>query len=380
MSRYTNAAAMETLEGRRLFAAHIVGDSTVYSTIQAAVDAARPGAVINVDAGVYNELVTVNKALTLHGAFAGVDARSASRGVNETIIQGEDFGGGNRSSAFHVTASHVTIDGFTVRDSLSVSKYGAGIVLAPGTSASHVLNNIILDNVAGLYLANASKTAATVIQHNVFANNNAHGDNSGRGIYTNGGISGGKLNNVVIDSNTFVGNLGDGTTGAPEAAIGLESRKAHSQANITITNNVMKGNGKGLLLYNIDTLTLRDNTIINSISTTSAAIRIEGNVNNAIIRHNLVTSNSGAALWLSDTFGGPNTGITLKYNDFTGNSGKTIIVDKNSYTGTLGTKNNRLKTSNKTHYDNDHGHIWPSLSKLKKALTQLLARMRVLKT
>src|SRR3954470_10879596 len=69
----------EPLEGRQLLAAHIQGDATVYNTIQSAVDAATPGAIINVDAGTYSEWVVVNKSLTLRGAKAGVDARSNTR-------------------------------------------------------------------------------------------------------------------------------------------------------------------------------------------------------------------------------------------------------------------------------------------------------------
>src|SRR5258708_4558064 len=47
-------ALFERLECRQMLAAHIVGDPTVYATIQAAVDAAAPGAVINIDAGAYS--------------------------------------------------------------------------------------------------------------------------------------------------------------------------------------------------------------------------------------------------------------------------------------------------------------------------------------
>src|SRR3954462_834934 len=61
----------EALETRQMFAAHIVGDLASYATIQAAVNAAMPGAIINVDAGVYSELVTINKQLTVRGAQAG---------------------------------------------------------------------------------------------------------------------------------------------------------------------------------------------------------------------------------------------------------------------------------------------------------------------
>src|SRR6476661_1020228 len=69
----------ELLEGRSYLSAHIVGDATVYSTIQAAVTAATSGATINVDAGTYSELVTVSKPMTINGAQAGVDARNNIR-------------------------------------------------------------------------------------------------------------------------------------------------------------------------------------------------------------------------------------------------------------------------------------------------------------
>src|SRR6185312_11512567 len=61
---------------------------TPYCTIQAAVNAASPGDIINVAAGTYSELVTVNKALTLTGAKQGVNASDASRGSGETIVNG----------------------------------------------------------------------------------------------------------------------------------------------------------------------------------------------------------------------------------------------------------------------------------------------------
>src|SRR5690348_10790628 len=86
---------IERLEGRLFLAAHIVGSSTVYATIQAAVDAAAPGATITVDAGNYPELVGVNKSLTIKGAQAGVDARSnirAASPANESVVCGESVG------------------------------------------------------------------------------------------------------------------------------------------------------------------------------------------------------------------------------------------------------------------------------------------------
>ena len=54
--------------------ATIAGDATntLYSTIQAAVNAANSGGTVNVVAGTYNETVSISKALTLNGAQAGI--------------------------------------------------------------------------------------------------------------------------------------------------------------------------------------------------------------------------------------------------------------------------------------------------------------------
>src|SRR5438477_11997743 len=62
---------------------HVPAD---YPTIQAAVAAANPGDIIEVDPGSYPVSgANINKALTLKGAKAGVDARGAGRGTGETV-------------------------------------------------------------------------------------------------------------------------------------------------------------------------------------------------------------------------------------------------------------------------------------------------------
>src|SRR3954468_24552286 len=87
--RFQNHNALELFERRQLFAAHIAGSSTIYATIQAAVNAAAPGAAVTVDPGVYSELVFVDKSMTLLGAQAGVDGRSTNRdgtsGAGESV-------------------------------------------------------------------------------------------------------------------------------------------------------------------------------------------------------------------------------------------------------------------------------------------------------
>src|SRR4051812_12644234 len=110
-------AGFEALEPRQLFNATIVGSPTVYTTIQAAVNAALAGQTVNVDAGTYPELVTVSKSLNIRGAQAGVDARLNTRqtGVGESVVTGTTTSTGSRTSGFYITADNVTIDGFVVQ-------------------------------------------------------------------------------------------------------------------------------------------------------------------------------------------------------------------------------------------------------------------------
>src|SRR5436309_6845189 len=80
---------------------HVQCPAATYTTIQAAVNAANAGDTVKVCAGTYHELVTVNKSITLKGAQAGVDARTASRTglpATESVVDGN---GG--TSSFYVT-------------------------------------------------------------------------------------------------------------------------------------------------------------------------------------------------------------------------------------------------------------------------------------
>jgi fibronectin type 3 domain-containing protein len=340
--------AIEPLERRVMLAAHVAGSPTVYATIQAAVNAASPGATINVDAGIYPELVTINKPLTIRGAEAGIDPRGNARAnsANESIVTGMAVGS-YTSSGFYITANDVTIDGFTVQGNTSPGMYGAGIVIGPNQAGTHILDNIIQNNIAGLYLANNSPSDPAVIQYNVFASNNNDGANGGRGIYTDSSLTGGNLTNVTIDSNFFYNNLGGLGTTHLEAAIALEAQSLGAQSNIRITNNVMEGNGKALLAFNATNLTITGNTITTSQDQYSAALRFEGNISNVTIQNNNVYNNLGPAVRI-DEKDSPylSSQFVITGNDFYGNSyaystpGDSLIVNTGAYSGVLNATNN----------------------------------------
>ncbi|MCK4224535.1 MAG: right-handed parallel beta-helix repeat-containing protein [candidate division Zixibacteria bacterium] len=89
-----------------------VGCST--TTINAAINKAGGGDTINVAAGTYNEQVTVDKALTLNGANAGIPGYG-TRGA-ESIVDADDPDEPTWVTAFFIESGDVTIDGFKTID------------------------------------------------------------------------------------------------------------------------------------------------------------------------------------------------------------------------------------------------------------------------
>jgi hypothetical protein len=341
------ASRFEQLETRQLFAAHIVGSSTVYSTIQAAVNAASAGATINVDAGTYTEQVTINKQLTLRGAQAGIDARSSSRtGTGESILTGVKVTGGV-TWAVKITASNVTLDGFTVQgETVQSTDTSAGVIIAPGVSGTRFLDNIVQNNVAGLYLANNSATNAAVIQFNVFKNNNNAGSNGGRGIYTDGTVSGGNLTNVTIDSNLFQNNRGSSGTTGLESAVAFEAQTAGKQSNFRITNNTFTNNGKSLLFFNTTGVIIEGNTASGAADWYSGSFRFEGNNHNVTIEYNNIINNPGPGVAVdANGVPGDNSGFVVSYNNITGNGTNYskplgVVFNQSVYDGTFDARNN----------------------------------------
>ena len=324
----------------------LVPGVSIFSTISAAVTAATAGDTINVADGTYSELVTVNKSLDLRGNQFDVDARS--RAGTESIVNGNDLGGGIRSTSFSVTADDVVLNGFTVQQATSGNQFGFGIVLGAGTAGSEVRNNILQDNIAGLSLANDNAANPTVIERNLFRNNNQPGPVSGSGIYTDQFNAGGALTGVQIQDNTFLNNVGsDGLSGT---AINLSSTQIGSQSNITIQRNLFDGNGRALLAFNLVDSSFTSNTVTNSQFVGSADLRLFEGVNNLTITHNVLQGNGTdvRGLRISNIgTGAPDaTNVTFRLNSVTGYGDATldsptsdndaaIEIDVGSYSGSF---------------------------------------------
>ena len=331
--------AVEPLEPRQLFAAHVAGSTVSYATIQAAVNAAPAGGTVTVDAGTYNETVTVSKALTIRGAKAGVDARTRSTS-SESIVYATQ-------TVFYVGANDVTIDGFTIEgnDANIGAAQGAGVLMAPSIAGTHVLNNIIQNNVTGIYLSNNSNTDQCLVQHNLIQNNFeagnnwqlAVGENGSRGIYTDGTVSGGYLTNVLIDANKLYNSNFNGGD-EDEGFIALQALTAGKQFNITITNNTIGNESKALLATNVTNLVFLGNTVTNLDDGSSGPVRFEGDANTVDIQYNSIHNNSGPGV-AADSSGvpGDSSGFVVDYNDIYANDGIGVLTPDATYDGLLTT-------------------------------------------
>jgi hypothetical protein len=231
------------------------GPSSACLTIQAAIDKASPGDTIHVAAGTYPEPapgpLAITKTLTLLGEQNGVDARG--RVGPESVVTDPE--------GTAVTADDVVIDGFALQESTAAFT-GFGIWMGAATAGTQILNDIIQDNVIGIGLSNAGPSRA-LIRHNLIQSNNQPGSASGTGIYTDQFVSGGAVENVLIEENAFIGN--------DDAGIDVSNTDAaNGVSGLDVSTNSFDGNGRAVVLFNTQGSAIHGNRITNSTFALSA--------------------------------------------------------------------------------------------------------------
>lgn len=291
------------------------GTGGCFSSINAAIAAASANDTINVAAGTYNESVTVNKAgLILKGAQAGVSA--CGRSAPESIINQA------ATSPVIITANNVTLDGFTIQG--AAGGFNSGIHINGAYSGSQILNNIIQNNVHGLYLNNNSAGNSTLVQGNSFKTNNNSGSASGNDIYSDQGLF-----NATITQNCFA----DSSTSAI-----LITATSQVNNNITISNNVVT-NSRAVILLMSSNVSITGNTA--SGAPISSSVSIGGGASNVTIERNTLINNAVRGISVSDSFTlGANTNVSIRCNRIVGNPSGGLMVFAGGYTGTLTAENN----------------------------------------
>jgi hypothetical protein len=177
-------------------------------SIQAAVDAAENGNTIVVQSGNFDENVTINKAITIMGANAGVSATGTRD--DESVIDGW----------VRVTADGAVLDGLQLTE--------GGTVLGQNTN---------------LYVAASDLT----VKNSVFDRDASGGYNLHRGIITEGGQGAG----LTVEDSSFTG-FATGVYLNP-GAIGA-----------VVTGNSFEGNNVGLSDDGPDAADISDNNFANS--------------------------------------------------------------------------------------------------------------------
>jgi hypothetical protein len=186
--------------------------STVYSTIQSAINDADPGDMINVAAGTYTEDVLIIKPLTLIGANANIPY-GPGRGP-ESIIQPVTSGGPAISNGNSTTNGwdNVTINGFEITGPLSNNAIYCGL---RGSSNLNIVYNYIhhigtARTTGAVYAVNyrCSELSQTDINisYNYFDyifNTNINSTKSSAAIWMGQSPATGVYSNVLIEHNTI---------------------------------------------------------------------------------------------------------------------------------------------------------------------------------
>ena len=299
-----------------------------HTTIQAAINAASNGDIIDVSAGTYNEVVTINKSLSMIGA-----------GCGSTIIDG----GGTNPTGISVPANttNVSISNLTVQNTNGGSN-DAGIRVFAGCDDLSI-DQVCVENtpgrggiyvdgdVDGIEITNSEVTGASVngrgiVIWNGFKQNITITDNH---VHDIGGCCGielqdGSASGVTMSDNT-VEDVGD----SGMSAVGLTSGAGPN----VISGNTITDNGRfGIEVKNPDGTGMGsgDGSIVvenNVISLTASISDMRDLAGIAVMRRALTGSNVDLP-----------TGVIVRNNDVSGfqqtsdSDGFGIVVGGNNHT------------------------------------------------
>lgn len=264
---WTGAAAAATLT---------VGPGQGYATIQAAVNAATDGDVIEIHAGTYDEDVTVDKDLTLRGV-GRPELRAATIAVFYSAL---------------TISTQVTLEGLRItghgRRSYCVDLLGGGV---RATSLT-VVDTVFEQCRTAISVAGSDPLD---VRRSVFRNNRD-------------GVSGGQP--LTVRSSAFLGN----DTGV------------WADVDAVVTDNLFRGNGAGVQVYDLDDQVVARNLFCDNGPGGALALTVAYVSGNPVaeVRNNRFVenhgANGGAITGASGGYGTLGT-VWLRGNTFVGNDG-----------------------------------------------------------
>jgi hypothetical protein len=245
-----------------------------HPTIQAAA-ADASCTVINVAPGIYNENVLVNNPVTINGAQAGNNdfvTRSANP-AGESTVNGVTLIGS--VAVFTINAANVTINGFTIKNSVT-SGAAMGVTVRGAGNDAAILNNIMdtitTPDTGGNGTAQAVYLTAGGPDNVNIENNemkNVHSNRSAKGVLIGDNLGTNPSQNVQVKGNSIHDILSD-----TRGAYGVSVANVPNVSGLKVTNNTIKNLTSGGWVHAIglegDTpgVTVADNDISNLTDTT----------------------------------------------------------------------------------------------------------------
>jgi hypothetical protein len=352
----------------RVVAGHVFvttpGTGTSDETIQNAVNAATAGDTVNVEAGVFKENVSINKALTLLGANAGVTGAGV-RGAESRIVTN-----GNQNAVVTITSNNVTIDGFFIDGDdplvaggtlFSGDDANALYGVKPTSNYSNLLvqNDIIkhvyigfrgdgaaqgntitrdwFDSIGNFdfgyavslrtnYYADVTNNKMTRVWTGLHTNNFYSAGGPANWMFTGNDVhsyAGGLLywlqyqnaTALTVDNNTFSAEVG-----AVANNFGLLLVSIQNNLNPSFTNNTLNGFDYAIGLTNVSTSNTITFGATNSIS--------NANLAGAYLTDNLTFNPVGTTDLTSNGYTGPANAIAVNVTGMTiGTSGRGVIAE-----------------------------------------------------
>ena len=242
-----------------------------YTTIQSAIDAASSGDTVQVCPGTYPEELTISKSITLLGPNSGTDPNTSSRTAEADIVEPSDTppsgnfaASGGSKVAITITASDVTVDGFSID--------GHNPSASPGT----------INADEAVYVQDSN---GATIQNNIIENFGYNGVdvNSATGINTDIAIQQNHILNiagevylgvgVLFESSGGYGDFGTITDNVIDQDVGvgiqIDSNNGGSpSSSVVVSGNYVDSGGLGIWDNNnfasAGAVTIQDNTVTSS--------------------------------------------------------------------------------------------------------------------
>ncbi|MER7043866.1 right-handed parallel beta-helix repeat-containing protein [Streptomyces jumonjinensis] len=287
-----------------------------FTSIQAAVNAAVSGDTIQVCPGTYNEVVTITTPnLTLIGTTtppSNCDVVVAPDPTTDSIIAFTNVSDG----VVNLEADNLSFQGFTVQNGGS-GPATSGIFTSNLHSGYSITNNLIQNNLIGIYLNTSTPATQSEVAHNCIRQNNLGTPAAGDGIYSDQG-----LHNVLIDNNALFQNDNNGML--------ITKADPFTVDNVNINNNVSHQEGAFLGIFSSTNSLVTDNTIVDDVR--QAIAIADENTGLQVLRNTI--QGGGRGIYAVSTFAPPLTSsqVTISDNNISNTSGDGISVAQESLT------------------------------------------------